>query len=152
GEEGEIRDTVVHSLRPHVDHLEVDHYGNVLAQIKKGKGPTILINAHLDTVHDFVEGREILKYDEFAREVESIGRIMQWGRWQTVAGGSSDTRIWAEQGINSVNLSAGYNNEHTSDEFLIPEANYETYEFVMLLIEKSRRLTERSLKRRRNQL
>lgn len=194
GEEGEIRDTVVHSLRPHVDHLEVDHYGNVLAQIKKGNGPTILINAHLDTVHDFVEGREILKNgniwsssegvlgaddragvcvalavaktlhktnfngtikfiftveeeiglrgakqvaksflwdvdmafvidrrgtgdivtscggylpfcsDEFAREVESIGRIMQWGRWQTVAGGSSDTRIWAEQGINSVNL------------------------------------------------
>ncbi|WP_036185051.1 M20/M25/M40 family metallo-hydrolase [Ureibacillus manganicus] len=238
GEEGEIRQYVIETLSPLVDHYEVDHYGNVLAQIKKGNGPTVLINAHLDTVYDFVEGRELLKNgniwsssegvlgaddragvcvalavaktihntdfngtvkfvftveeeiglrgasqvaksflwdvdmafvidrrgtgdivtscggylpfcsDEFARKVGSIGRIVHPGRWQTVAGGSSDTRIWAEQGINSVNLSAGYYNEHTSDETLDIQANYGTYEFVMLLVEKSRSLMGRNLMRR----
>lgn len=238
GEEGEIRDTVVHSLKPFVDHIEVDYYGNVLAQVTKGSGPTILINAHLDTVDDFVMGREIMKHgniwsssegvlgaddragvcvalavaktiqnidfngtvkfiftveeeiglrgaskvaksflwdvdmafvidrrgtgdivtscggtlpfcsDEFARRVERIGRILHPGRWQTVAGGSSDTRIWAEQGINSVNLSAGYNNEHTSDETLDILANYGTYELIILLLEKSRSLMKRNLERK----
>nr|WP_106782955.1 M20/M25/M40 family metallo-hydrolase [Lysinibacillus timonensis] len=238
GEEGEIRDTVVHTLMPHVDNLEVDHYGNVLAQVRKGNGPTILVNAHLDTVDEFVKGREILKdgniwsssegvlgaddragvcvalavaktiqnidfngtvkfvftveeeiglrgaskvaksflwdvdmafvidrrgtgdivtscggyhpfcTDEFARKVERIGRILHPGRWQTVAGGSSDTRIWAEQGINSVNLSAGYNNEHTSDETLDIQANYGTYELIILLLEKSRCLMKINLERR----
>lgn len=238
GEEGEIRNYVIQYLTPHVDHIEVDYYGNVLAQVKKGNGPTVLVNAHLDTVYDFVEDREILKNgniwsssegvlgaddragvcvalavaktisnsdfrgtvkfvftveeeiglrgaskvaksflwdvdmafvvdrrgtgdivtscggylpfcsDEFARQVERIGRIAHPGRWQAVAGGSSDTRIWAEQGINSINLSAGYYNEHTSEETLDIQANYETYEFVMLLIEKSQSLMRRVLERR----
>ncbi|SOC41465.1 M20/M25/M40 family metallo-hydrolase [Ureibacillus acetophenoni] len=238
GEEGQIREFVTQNLTQEVDHLEVDHYGNVLAQISKGNGPTVLINAHLDTVYDFVEDREILKngsiwsssegvlgaddragvcvalaiaktirnsdfngtvkfvftveeeiglrgaskvaksflWDvdmafvvdrrgtgdivtscggylpfcsaEFARQVERIGRIVHPGRWQTVPGGSSDTRIWAEQGINSVNLSTGYNNEHTSEETLDIQANYGTYEFVMLLMEKSQSLMRRNLERR----
>ena len=33
-------------------------------------------------------------------------------------GGRSDTLIWAQQGIQSVNLSVGYQNEHTSEEEL----------------------------------
>lgn len=33
-------------------------------------------------------------------------------------GGRSDTLIWAQQGIQSVNLSVGYQNEHTSREEL----------------------------------
>ncbi|MFY3791939.1 M20/M25/M40 family metallo-hydrolase [Ureibacillus sp. MALMAid1270] len=238
GQEEAIRDYVIHYLKPLVDHFEVDYYGNVLAQIKKGNGPTVLINAHLDTVYDFVEGHEILKNgniwsssegalgaddragvcialavaktihntdfngtikfiftveeeiglrgasrvaksflwdvdmafvvdrrgtgdivtscggyipfcsNEFARQVERIGRISHPGRWQTVASGSSDTRIWAEQGINSVNLSAGYENEHTNEETLDIQANYETYEFVMLLVEKSQSLMKHSLERR----
>lgn len=65
-----------------------------------------------------------------------------------MAGGSSDTRIWAEQGINSVNLSAGYNNEHTSNETLDIQANYGTYEFVIMLLEKSRSLMISNLERR----
>ena len=39
-------------------------------------------------------------------------------RWEPTLGGSSDTRIWAQQGIQSVNLSVGYQHEHTSREEL----------------------------------
>ena len=39
-------------------------------------------------------------------------------RWEPTLGGSSDTRIWAQQGIQSVNLSVGYQYEHTSREEL----------------------------------
>ncbi|WP_143521129.1 M28 family peptidase, partial [Pseudomonas sp. 2995-1] len=41
----------------------VDHAGNILAQktYRNGSGPTILLNAHMDTVEAFVDGREIIK-------------------------------------------------------------------------------------------
>ncbi|MDI7742449.1 M20/M25/M40 family metallo-hydrolase [Lysinibacillus fusiformis] len=243
GEEGEIRRFVLNELRPYVDQLEVDHYGNVLAQVCNGNGPTVLLNAHLDTVDNFVPGREIHKNgkiwsssegvlgaddragvcillavakslknstfrgtvkfvftveeeiglvgarqvekaflrdvdmafvvdrrgtgdivtscrgeipfcsSQFGRQVERIGRAVHGNRrWSTIAGGSSDTRVWAEQGINSVNLSVGYSNEHTEDEFLDIEANYGTYEMVTQLLEDSRSLTkdyfERGIRRR----
>ncbi|MGO4886147.1 M28 family peptidase [Anaerobacillus sp. MEB173] len=50
--------------------------------------------------------------------------------WATTNGGSSDTRIWAEHGIQSVNLSAGYMNEHTDQECLDVEACYNTAKLV----------------------
>lgn len=231
GEEADIRAFVIEQLKPYVDYLEVDHYGNLLAQTRKGNtGPTILLNAHLDTVEGFVDGRTIVKegniwsssegilgaddragvcvliavarslhkshfqgtvkfvftveeeiglvgarqvaksflWDvgmavvvdrrgtgdivtscggntpfctpEFARKVERLGNRVHRNRWQAVAGGSSDTRIWAEQGIESINLSAGYYNEHYCDETLDIVANYGTFEFVMQLIEESRYL------------
>lgn len=62
-------------------------------------------------------------------------------------GGNSDTRIGAEQGINSVNLSVEYANEHTEDEFLDIEVNYGAYEFVIQLLEESHNLTKRHLER-----
>ncbi|HCX50770.1 MAG TPA: hypothetical protein DG757_17455 [Bacillus sp. (in: Bacteria)] len=46
--------------------------------------------------------------------------------WKTTAGGSSNTRIWAEHGIQSVNLSVGYGSEHTEGEFVNIEDCYET--------------------------
>ncbi|RUL50809.1 M20/M25/M40 family metallo-hydrolase [Lysinibacillus antri] len=232
GEEDNIRTFVIKQLTPYVDYLEVDHYGNVLAQVKKGNGPTVLLNAHLDTVDNFAPDRTILKdnhiwtasegilgaddragvcvilavaqtlqnstfrgtmkfaftveeeiglvgarqlaksflwgvdmafvvdrrgigdivtscggyisfcTDEFARNVKRIGHHVHRNRWNIVAGGSSDTRIWAEQGINSINLSAGYNYEHTSNEILDIKANYGTYEFVTQLLEESRYLKQ----------
>ncbi|MFJ8236343.1 M20/M25/M40 family metallo-hydrolase [Ureibacillus sp. NPDC094379] len=236
-EEGEIRQFVIEHLKPYVDHLEVDHYGNVLAQVRKGNGPVVLLNAHLDTVDDFVKGR-IIKKDgkiwsvsegvlgaddragvcvllavartllnskfcgtvkfaftveeeigligarnvaksflwdidmafvvdrrgtgdivtscggyipfcskQFGRRVERIGNRLHNRRWQVVNGGSSDTRIWAEQGINSVNLSAGYNHEHTNNEILDIDANYGTYELIMQLLKESRSLMSANLNR-----
>lgn len=231
GEEAGIRAFVIEQLKPYVDFLEVDHYGNVVAQVQRGTGgPTVLLNAHLDTVDGFVEGRTIMKDGSiwsasegilgaddragvcvllsvarslhnspfrgtvkfvftveeeigligarqlaqsflwhvdmavvvdrcgtgdivtscggsrpfctpaFARKVERLGNRVHRNRWQTVAGGSSDTRIWAEQGIESINVSAGYHNEHDSNETLDIVANYGTYEFVMQLLEESRYL------------
>ena len=46
--------------------------------------------------------------------------------WATTIGGSSDTRIWTGNGIQSVNLSAGYWNEHTDEETLDVAACYQT--------------------------
>ena len=37
--------------------------------------------------------------------------------WKCTQGGSSDTRTWAEHGIQSVNLSAGYHYEHSGAEY-----------------------------------
>lgn len=54
----------MNSLQPFVDYMAVDRYGNILAEktFGSGNGPTILLNAHLDTVEPFSEGRVILKY------------------------------------------------------------------------------------------
>src|SRR5690606_110593 len=60
--------------------------------------------------------------------------------WKCTAGGSSDTRIWAEHGIQSVNLSVGYNNEHTEDESLDVNACYNTARLVRSVIRNSRSL------------
>ncbi|TAA72745.1 M20/M25/M40 family metallo-hydrolase [Planococcus salinarum] len=63
GDEDDIRDWVRSKLVNHADSLEMDHKGNILA-VKvygRGKGPVILLNAHLDTVYSFDEGREIIK-------------------------------------------------------------------------------------------
>ena len=47
-----------------------------------------------------------------------IGNLGEEDRWEPTLGGSSDTRIWAQNGIQSVNLSVGYQYEHTSREEL----------------------------------
>ncbi|MFC0271789.1 hypothetical protein ACFFIX_10015 [Metabacillus herbersteinensis] len=60
--------------------------------------------------------------------------------WKCTAGGSSDTRIWEEHGIQSVNLSAGYSNEHTDSETLDVEACYEVTKLVDGFFGKSREL------------
>lgn len=60
--------------------------------------------------------------------------------WACVPGGSSDTRIWAEHGIQSVNLSAGYQHEHTSQESLDVLAAGDTLKLVTQLIQEQRSL------------
>ncbi|WP_205650865.1 hypothetical protein [Ectobacillus funiculus] len=46
--------------------------------------------------------------------------------WAMTMGGSSDTRIWTGHGIQSVNQSTSYLNEHTDEELLGVEACYQT--------------------------
>lgn len=220
-------------LKPFVDNITVDHYGNVLAVKRLGPGPTVLLNAHLDTYENIVEDREIIKdggiwsssegilgaddragvnvvlaaaqsvgesqfrgtvkyiftvqeeiglcgakevtesflwdvdmafvierrgtndivtsrggYDSFCTTtfgtaLKRIARRAGYNDWCTVAGGSSDTYIWAQNGIESVNLSAGYQFEHTSNEELDVEACYGTYKFLMEILNESRRLLGR---------
>lgn len=238
GNEGEIRNWVYKQLKPYVDHISVDGAGNLLAMKTFGSGPTILLNAHLDTVLEIEPNRTILKNEtiwtssegilgaddraginvvlsnaktltkkqfngtikyiftveeeiglqgasevhesflwdvdmafvvdrrntsdivisnsygtpfctkEYARAVERIARLEEFGQWKSTPGGSSDTAIWASHGIQSVNLSAGYNFEHTEREQLDVEANYETYEFLMTMIENARVLYQRVIRRR----
>ncbi|MGG6431524.1 M20/M25/M40 family metallo-hydrolase [Anoxybacillus sp. D401a] len=232
GNEDDIR-TVVHGkLAPYVDNITTDRYGNLLAQkkCKTGHGPTILLNAHLDTVEAFAPGRTIVKQGAIwssskgilgaddragvaillemakwldtsafngtvkfiftveeecglvgARHVDehflwdvdaaivvdrrgsgdivtSCGAVekfcdAQYGQffeqvasevgltgWRCTAGGSSDTRIWAEHGIQSVNLSVGYEKEHTEDETLNTDACYETVRLVQATLNEPRGL------------
>ncbi|WP_297987890.1 M20/M25/M40 family metallo-hydrolase [uncultured Anoxybacillus sp.] len=64
GDEEEIRMVVREKLTPYVDRITTDWYGNLLAQTKyrTGNGPTILLNAHLDTVVELEPGRTIMKH------------------------------------------------------------------------------------------
>jgi putative aminopeptidase FrvX len=236
--EGAIRKMVREQLTPFVDRMSVDHAGNLLAIRKYGPGPTVLLNAHLDTVEEIEPTRSILKdkhiwtssegilgaddraginvllsvaktltkkqfngtikfiftveeeiglrgaralhesflWDvdmafvvdrrntsdivisrgdttrfcttDFARKIERVARLEEFGQWKTTPGGSSDTAIWASHGIQSVNLSAGYDNEHTDMEQLDVEANYETYEFLMALIGNASMLNQRVVRQR----
>ena len=54
----------------------------------------------------------------FGSMIALIGNLGEEKRWEPTMGGRSDTLIWAQQGIQSVNLSVGYQNEHTSEEEL----------------------------------
>lgn len=231
GYEETIRKHVLERLESYVDHLTLDRKGNILAQRScgTGKGPVILLNAHLDTVYGFEEGREILKHgavwssskgilgaddragvsvllelgrrmDEFqfngtvkfiftveeeigligAKNIDShflrdvdaafvadrrgSGDIITKGGgiqfcteafgtwiqelakdaglegWKCRAGGSSDTKIWATHGIQSVNLSVGYQNEHTSEEYLNTDACYGAFSLLKGIFEKGKHL------------
>lgn len=75
-----------------------------------------------------------LKYGQFFETVAEEEGLTEWA---CTAGGSSDTRVWASRGIQSVNLSVGYGNEHTEDEYLDVKAAYETYIFVKAIFKRS---------------
>ncbi len=230
GNEGDIRAVVYEKLKPYVDHLTVDRYGNLLAQktYKTGHGPTILLNAHLDTVEAFAPGRTIVKQGaiwsssegilgaddragvavllevakwldtssfngmikfvftveeecglvgarnleeyflwdvdaaivvdrrgsgdivtscgtiqpfcdiRYGQFFEQVARDIGLTHWTCTAGRSSDTRIWAEHGIQSVNLSAGYEWEHTDDEILDTDACYGTVQLIQAVLNQWR--------------
>lgn len=69
-------------------------------------------------------------HPEYGAFFEKVAYREGLSSWATTAGGSSDTRIWAEHGIQSVNLSAGYRNEHTDDEQLDVFACYQTVKLL----------------------
>lgn len=232
GNEGRIRNHVVGEIKQYVDRLAIDHYGNVLATKRFGNGPTVLLNAHLDTVEEIRPNRKIIKdeniwkssegilggddraginvilataksiteknfngtikyvftveeeiglvgatevtetflwdvdmafvidrrgtsdiviskagyvqfcIERFGQKIERIVRNAGLSCWKTTAGGSSDTAIWAKNGIQSVNLSAGYNFEHTEMEQLDVKANYEVYGLLLEILENSNRLMD----------
>ncbi|MBT2696185.1 M20/M25/M40 family metallo-hydrolase [Bacillus sp. ISL-40] len=232
GNESKVRQYIIEKLRYHVDYMTVDNTGNLLAQktYGNGHGPTILLNAHMDTVDRIEPDRTIVKNGEiwssdhgilgaddragvavllemaqrlqssgfngrvkfiFTVEEEigligarSIDETFLWDVdaaivvdrrgtgdivtscggyqrfchenygnffeeaakqigllcWKTTIGGSSDTRIWAEHGIQSVNLSAGYRNEHTEFETLDVEACYNTVSLITKVFNEARNL------------
>lgn len=72
GDEGRIRKHVLNEITPCVDNLTIDTAGNVLAIKRFGNGPTILLNAHLDTVEEISPTREILKENNIWKSSEGI--------------------------------------------------------------------------------
>ncbi|MFC5602699.1 M20/M25/M40 family metallo-hydrolase [Sporosarcina koreensis] len=77
---------------------------------------------------------------EFGRCIEEIAEKTTKGEWACTAGGSSDTRIWATHGIQSVNLSVGYQHEHTEDETLDVGVCYQTVELLEEIFEHARNI------------
>jgi|SRR3989344_3703829 len=55
GNEGEIRSLIKRLVRPYVDELSIDKYGNLICH-KKGSGPKILLAAHLDEIGLMIKG------------------------------------------------------------------------------------------------
>lgn len=97
-------------------------------------------------------GQEKFCDESFGELIEEIASRHGLGVWRCTAGGSSDTRIWASHGIQSVNLSAGYFNEHSSDEYLDVEGCKETLEFLLAIVTEGRALKRvvRSIKQNIN--
>ncbi|SET56636.1 M42 glutamyl aminopeptidase [Oceanobacillus limi] len=244
GNEERVRRVVLDKLTPFVDHVTVDHAGNVLAEktYGTGNGPTILLNAHLDIAHELEDERSVMKegnrwysskgilgaddragvaillhvaeylhnnssfrgrvkfiftveeecglvgarkvndyflwgtdaaivvdrrgtgdivttcggsipfcHDAYGALFEEIAVLEGIPGWKVTTGGSSDTRIWAEHGIQSVNLSVGYSNEHTDSEFLNVEAAYGTVKLLDGILKNERKLKQvlREIRRER---
>lgn len=220
GQEKPVRDYLIVELAGLVDKMEVDNYGNLLAikKVGNGKGATVLLSAHMDTVRAVLKNRELIEKDgiisssagalgaddragiaiiltvlrniettlfngtikiAFSVEEEigavgasyidkkfysdanlaividrrgnrdivvgcsrafcsdSVGNFMENVSkmcdmdWKCVEGGISDTMIFAENGINAINLSAGYMNEHTSQEWVSLKDMRDTMKLVM---------------------
>ncbi|MEI3611903.1 M20/M25/M40 family metallo-hydrolase [Pseudogracilibacillus sp. SO30301A] len=73
----------------------------------------------------------------FGKLIEQIADESGLVKWKCTSGGSSDTRIWAEHGIQSVNLSTGYRNEHTDDEFLDVAACYNVTKLLTAIFDRA---------------
>lgn len=221
GNEQPVREYLEPILKSLTDTIIVDDYGNLLAEKKvgTGKGATIMLSAHMDTVKAVVAEREVkesngiltssvgaLGADDragiaiiltvlrniqklssfngnikiaFSREEEagcigadkidkdwysdvdlaivvdrkgnrdivvgcgmafcsdSVGFFMEdvakliEQDWSCVEGGISDAMSFAQNNINSINLSAGYMNEHTDREFVCIADMKDTIRLIM---------------------
>jgi tripeptide aminopeptidase len=68
--------------------------------------------------------------EEYGKIFEQAGRLAGMPDWKMTQGGYSDTLVFAENGINTVNLSAGYRNEHTEHEHVDYRAAYNTFQLI----------------------
>lgn len=82
---------------------------------------------------------------EYGKIFEKAAHLLGYvkGTYKIVHGGVSDLRVWSKLGIESVNLSIGYYNEHTYDEYLNVDEWHQTYELVI----KSLNMMSNQLKR-----
>ncbi|WP_235182901.1 hypothetical protein [Gracilibacillus boraciitolerans] len=68
--------------------------------------------------------------EAYGKFIERVSLEEGLTEWKCTNGGSSDTRIWAEKGIQSVNLSVGFMDEHTEEESLDIHVAYETVKLI----------------------
>jgi tripeptide aminopeptidase len=64
--------------------------------------------------------------EEYGRLFEQAGELAGMNDWKITPGGISDAKVFAEYGIPSVNLSAGYQNEHKETEIVDNKSTFET--------------------------
>lgn len=219
-EEAPVRKYLVPILKMSEFSVNIDEYGNILAEKKigTGKGATVLLSAHMDTVSNVYPDRELLDDGDiiisskgalgaddragiaiilavlrnldqisfdgvikiaFSRE-EEIGCVgakmidLEWYSnvdlaivvdrrgnnnivvgcmdafcsdavgtfveecakmsdmdWNAIEGGISDATVFSKNGINSINLSAGYYNEHTEREYVCIDDMKRTVQLIM---------------------
>jgi putative aminopeptidase FrvX len=224
GQEASVRGYLKPILEKLVDEVHVDSYGNLLGDkvCGNGKGATVLLSAHMDTVKGVLKDRKLIEKNgvisssegalgaddragiaiiltvlenletlgfngkikvSFSREeeigcvgvgkinpkwyagtdlaivvdrrgsrdivvgcggafcsdsvgtfLENVGKLADMSDWRCVEGGISDALTFSEKGINSVNLSAGYNNEHTKDEYVVLAHMKDTAKFILQTI------------------
>ncbi|GGK28327.1 hypothetical protein GCM10010965_21490 [Caldalkalibacillus thermarum] len=73
--------------------------------------------------------------EEYGRIFEKAGELAGQDGWKMTAGGSSDARVFAEMyRINTVNLSVGFQNEHTDRETLDYYAAFETAQLIQTVL------------------
>ena len=58
GDEGKIRDIIKKEIKPYVDELYRDKFGNLIAR-KKGKGNSVLLAAHMDEIGVMVKSIDV---------------------------------------------------------------------------------------------
>ena len=66
--------------------------------------------------------------------MEDVANMADMSDWKCVEGGISDAMTFSTNGINSVNLSAGYRNEHTSKEFVVLNDMKDTARLILQAI------------------
>ncbi|WP_409344243.1 M20/M25/M40 family metallo-hydrolase [Paenibacillus sp. MBLB4367] len=71
---------------------------------------------------------------EMADYFERTGARCGMPDWKAVRGGISDAMTFAKHGIPSVNLSAGYKDEHTEEETMNVEHGLDTVRFVLAAV------------------
>jgi tripeptide aminopeptidase len=67
---------------------------------------------------------------EYGELFEKAGQLAGMPDWKVTEGGSSDASLFAEMEIQSVNLSTGYEHEHTNSEIVDYRASYETVRLI----------------------
>jgi putative aminopeptidase FrvX len=63
--------------------------------------------------------------------MENVAHLAGMPNWECVEGGISDAMTFAENGVNSINLSAGYMNEHTEREFVVVQDMRDTVRLIL---------------------
>lgn len=72
GREHQVRRRLASSLRKLTDEQQVDETGNLLASVRYGEGPTILLSAHMDTFERIARGRVIQQEGTILTSSEGI--------------------------------------------------------------------------------
>lgn len=223
GQETNVRSYLKPILESKMDKVMIDSYGNLLADKKvgNGKGATVLLSAHMDTVKGVLADRGLIEKNgvisstkgalgaddragiaiiltvldninklgfdgtikiAFSREEEvgcigsskidsgwyqdtdlaivvdrkgnrdivvgcgqafcsnEVGLFMEDVSkmadmdWNAVEGGISDALSFSENGVNSINLSAGYRNEHTDKEYVVLADMRDTVRLILQTI------------------